>query len=115
MTADINGINAANQKYYTGDGARINVFWLSEDERGKLLLLGCPLDLTPRELGILRSVIRHYPNAVSVNSICGECLGLGAGSVPVHINSINKKSALIGGRRLVISQRKVGYILNKFM
>lgn len=93
----------------------MSLFWLREDERGRLLLLGCPLNLTPRENGIMRSIIRHYPKAASIEDICRECPDLGAGSVPVHINSINKKSALIGGRRLVTACRKVGYILNKFM
>lgn len=92
-----------------------SIFWLTEGTDGRLYLLGYPLDLTPRERCILDVVIRRYPQTVAVDAICAECVDLSSGSVPVHINAINKKSALIGGRRLIIAQRKVGYILNSFM
>lgn len=113
MITNINEINAAQPD--TDSNARLNILWLSENESGIILLLGCPLDLTQREAGILRSIIRHYPKAASLEDICDENTPLGAGSVPVHVNSINKKAALIGGRRLIIAQRKIGYILNRFM
>ncbi len=92
-----------------------NLYWCSIEQTGRILLLGCPLNLTPREREILTSIISRHPAVVSVSEICGEIPGLAAGSVPVHINSINKKSALIGGRRLVVAQRKVGYMINKHM
>ena len=100
---------------YAAPDYKLNLFWLSEDHSGRLMLLGCPLELTPREYGVLMSIIRHYPGTAPVETICRDCEGLGACSVPVHINAINKKSARIGGRRLVIAQRGLGYILNRYM
>jgi DNA-binding response OmpR family regulator len=91
------------------------MFWLSENRNGRLFLLGCPLELTPREYGVLMSVIRHYPGSASVKDICRDNEGLGPGSVPVHITAINKKAARIGGRKLIIAKRGLGYIINRYM
>jgi len=100
---------------YASQDAGFSMFWLSQNQNGRLFLLGCPLELTPREYGILMSVIRRYPGAALIEDICKDNKGLGPCSVPVHITAINKKAARIGGRKLIIARRGSGYILNRFM
>ena len=69
------------------------------------LYLGYPLRLTPAELQIVRTLADG-----------GRCdvASLGAGSaatVSVHVCAINKKAQIIGGRRLIKTERGRGYRL----
>lgn len=97
----------------TGD--KIEDLWLSVLEGGRLLLLGCPLELTPCERSILDALIESYPSPLSPGEICRRCPALSPGSLPVHINAINRKASRIGGRRLINARRGVGYLINKYM
>lgn len=82
---------------------------------GEVRYLGYKIELTACEFEIFRVL---YNSDVSLNkkeiaALADESLALGEKSVAVHICSINRKSERLGGRKLVESQRKSGYFINK--
>ena len=88
---------------------------LRRDERGRFILVGYFLDLTPREYEILNLICESYPTPLRREDIVNSFNNLSSDSVTVFINTINKKSHIIGGRRLVICHRGKGYTLNEYM
>ena len=92
-----------------------SVFYLHRDSRGRFILLGYFLDLTPREYDILNLIFEAHPTPCRRDDIAAAVEGLSPGSVAVFVNLINKKSHAIGGRKLILSRRGAGYYLNEFM
>ena len=92
-----------------------SVFYLHRDWRGRFLLLGHYLDLTPREYDILNYIFDSHPTPCRQEDIAKAVDGLSPDSVAVFVNLINKKSHAIGGRKLILSRRGAGYYLNEFM
>lgn len=82
---------------------------------GDVLLLGYPLSLTKNELCILHCITSRFPEYSAERDILSFGRSIALKSIPVHINAINRKAARISGRRLIVSKRNTGYILNEFM
>ena len=91
------------------------LFHLHRKDNGRFILLGYSLDLTGREYQILNYIFESYPTPLRPDEIVAAISGLTSNSLAVFINLINKKAIAIGGRKLVISKHKVGYILNEYM
>ena len=92
-----------------------SVFYLHRDSRGRFILLGYFLDLTPREYDILNFIFEAHPTPCRRDDIAAAVEGLSPDSVSVFVNLINKKSHAIGGRKLILSRRGAGYYVNEFM
>ena len=90
------------------------VFYLHRDGRGRFLLLGYYLDLTPREYGILNFIFDSHPTPCRREDIAAAVEGLSSDSVAVFVNLINKKSHAIGGRKLILCDDG-RYRINEFM
>lgn len=91
------------------------VLYLHRDTRGRFLLIGYYLNLTPREYDILNFIFEAHPTPCRRDDIAAAVEGLSPDSVAVFVNLINKKSHAIGGRKLILSCRGAGYYLNEFM
>ncbi len=76
--------------------------------------LGYSLGLTPREYRILRALLEAEGSLLrcEICRLAGTDGELKEKSVAVHICAINKKAAIIGGRRLVECSKRDGYFIN---
>lgn len=89
---------------------------LTVDDAGYVELLGTPMNLTHTQFRILRSLAESVPNPVSGGKLSEDCLRTGSrGQISVQIHHINALSEKIGGRKLILNQRGVGYYLNPWM
>lgn len=90
-----------------------------EGDKYSASLLGYKLPLTKTEYRILLFLCQNTDEAISENIILGYCFSesyrMTETNVRTHVSSINKKAGLISGRRLILSHRGKGYILNEFM
>ncbi|MBE6531367.1 MAG: hypothetical protein E7679_04685 [Ruminococcaceae bacterium] len=75
--------------------------------------LGYPIELTPKEYDILKTVIEQ--GHISTERLCELCGISGTkNNVAVHICKINEKAEDIGGRKLIL-YKDLGYYINEFM
>ena len=79
----------------------------------KIFLLGYELKISPSEEKLLRAIAEGGKSDIDTLSALLRD-GVSRGNVAVHINGINKKAALISGRKLVI-HRNSRYIINPYM
>lgn len=89
----------------------MQIRFLVIDENGAQLL-GCPLKLTPTEHKLLYALCQKDMTVDELSSLLFK--DVSRGNVAVHINSINRKSEAIGGRKLVLFL-KDGYTVNRLM
>ncbi|MCQ2429006.1 MAG: helix-turn-helix domain-containing protein [Clostridia bacterium] len=98
-----------------------------------VVYLGWPLYLSPIEYRLLVTLLRAASDADIPDAGWVSPAGLGAalacpdspfigrrdgipeGQVAVHVLRINRKAAAIGGRRLIVSRKGMGYRINPYM
>lgn len=78
-----------------------------------IVLLGSSVILTDAEYSLLYFIAQRSPRHTTSNDI--HSISISPASLPVIISSVNKKAAIISGRRLIISQRGLGYRLNPYI
>ena len=79
---------------------------------GVVRYLGYPVILTDTELMILSALLQNRQGYIDSETLMKRCIvgeDRGVGNIPVHICSINKKLAEIGGRNIIVSKRGLGY------
>lgn len=110
---------------------RIGITMINKDKRlpylqintdsKQAIYLGYVLPLTPSEYEVLSAVfyIDDFCDKEKIKSIIDENntkdTKISLSAIPVHIFSINKKSILAGGRKLIENIKKQGYIINPYM
>ena len=83
------------------------------DDGKTIILIGYRVVLTRHEYGIVK-LLYDDPEGVSAESIIEKCFknkDITVGNVAVHVYNINKKAMPVIGRRLVVGDRKQGYII----
>ena len=99
-----------------GEGPLTHGYLSLHPFRDKADYLGYPLSLTPAQKAVLMALLQSGDTPQSPSALSALCLprqGDG-GAIAVHVHGINKKAALLGGRKLII-HTEGGYRLNPFM
>ncbi len=78
-----------------------------------ITLLGINVLLSAGEYSLLYFIAQRSPHYTTADEI--GAANISPSSFPVIISSINKKAARISSRRLIISQRRLGYRLNPYI
>lgn len=75
--------------------------------------MGYALPLTLGEYEVLRAVLLspEYIDKEKIREKISSDVKLSLQSIPVHIVSINKKSVILGGRKLIGFKRSQGYFI----
>ena len=81
--------------------------------------LGYPLYLSSAERSLMRVLLETAVTPGSdgwvAASLLRSRLGLSEEQIAVHVLRINRKAAEIGGRKLIVSHKGLGYRLNPYM
>ena len=89
------------------------------DDRASCLFLGYPIKLTETEYRILLYMCSCDRKVISAEEILAYCFAesyrMSITNVRSHISSINRKAKSLGGRKLILSVREKGYMLNEYM
>ena len=91
------------------------IFHLRRNDNGRFILLGYSLNLTHREHQILSYIFENHQTPIPCDDITKAVGGMSLNNLTVFINMINKKAHAIGGRKLILCHRGVGYYLNEYM
>lgn len=77
--------------------------------------LGYVMPLTASEYAILLALVRSggYHDKKSVCELMEKDVNTAAKSIAVHISSINRKAVDMGGRKIIGTDRKKGYYVEK--
>ena len=89
------------------------MFLVIDNREKDAWLLGYPMRLSPTELKIM-NLIYDKRTATTNSMFAALSPDVTKSSIPVHINSINKKAMYIGGRKILIF-RTGHYRFNSYM
>ena len=81
-----------------------NRFFVWDEATNEFRLLGYVLSLTPREQQIAR-ILLEFDYIKAEEMLEQSQLPLTLKGIPVHIHAINKKAAVISGRKLILCDR----------
>lgn len=89
------------------------------DKRSDTTLMSLSLKLTQTEYRILKFLCLMNGQIIHTEHILNCCFAdsykLTLSNIPTHISSINRKAEEITSRRLIISKKGIGYLLNPHM
>ena len=79
--------------------------------------LGYAMPLTASEYAILLALVKFggYHDKNSVCQLMEKDVDTASGSVAVHVSSINRKAVNMGGRKIIGTDRKKGYFVEKYV
>ena len=86
--------------------------------RSQIFYLGYKLNLSKSEFKIICAIAGSTVEYITAESILRECFtnkDVKPGNVAAHICNINRKAAVIGGRKIILSKYDTGYKLNEDM
>ena len=89
-------------------------FLYMEDDPARTVYMGYPLDVTPREHGILRCLFYRAPCLTTADDLLTLCYPEGTQSyanLAIQIRSINRRAAKIDPRPLIVNVYGKGYRL----
>ena len=79
--------------------------------------LGYVMPLTASEYAILLALAKvgGYHDKKSLCELMGKAVNTVSKSVAVHISAINRKALNMGGRKIIGTDRKKGYFIEKYV
>ena len=87
------------------------------DTDKKVRYLGYLMSLTASEYEILLALVKFggYHDKKSICELLGKETKSAHKSVAVHLSAINRKAVEIGGRKIITTDRKKGYFVDKYI
>ena len=84
-------------------------------ESREVLYMGYTLPLTSGEYEVLRVVLESDGciDKEEIRERTPSDVKMSQGSIPVHVNAINRKALAIGGRKIIGFKRKCGYFVEE--
>ena len=83
-------------------------------EKGEIVYLGYPLELTKKELAIFFAIVDSGKKGITASCLAekiGSKNPQNENSIAVHVHNINSKAQKIGNRNIILEKRRVGYLL----